>query len=893
MWSFHGTRRLLVPAVVVLAALVAACGGTPTTPPPPSPGGAVPASLAVQAGNGQQAEPGSAVSVSPAVIVRDAAGAPVAGVTVTFSVDSGGGTLSSTTAVTGANGVATAGTWTLGPSEGRQVISARAGSLAVLSLTATARVATVTVPGQSVSTSGGTVTLTRPGSALNGTTLTIPSGALSTSGAIGFMISSTAGIAAPAGMTPLTPGLTITGPTGPLKQPAMLRLPVATPTGKILVVAVFDPSSGSLSVLPSSTHDATSITVAIPSFEGSGLATVPAASLRVNPPFIVSYAIDPSLLVPDFDSGFRPGVDDWDFQRQGVSAFPETDKVPVIDPATPMVATSLWYFVNKKGNGGKLWQRFQEAAGVPESNRRGLRWQSVAYPAFPDLYAPTSLAAVTRNAYLGNAAALARQGFYELKAAFLVSARKPQPVFVYTPTNLVNQEEPRYGIAYRTVGDAVDLAIPDAPGESFRITLAASGWTPVTITTISGNRYTVDLVSPIQYEIFVRDDLLAPQYPLVTAGTIGNAIGWPSLTLQSTYGKLDTAAVYVISDILLTWWECAACPDHGWRTTEVTPSPTQLTPAWDVRKNSDGSWPFGSLFSRLSSPRSVGKYYQNLLENGTTSRSYGAGVYQAVRGGSIPAGSTVFAWLDWTTMTLKKLPATILPTPLAGSVGVPLPMKMQITGTVPANVIYKWDFGDNKSLVQVSNNPNTQHSYTQTGTFPVVVLMLDAVTKQPLSEARADAVISGESIQFQITGTWDPTTTPSNGSYAYTDSRGGSRGTDSGLDALFFAFNFGPPDETIGVLLGIWAPAGHVFVAGETYAKFAPGAPTAGQFQLALSQNQGDPSNSPIFTPGNAGSLRLDTVERLSDGSFLASYSFTITNGAGGTITGSGVGKWR
>ena len=84
--------------------LLAGCGGSPTdppgTPPPPPPGGTVPSVLAVQAGNGQQAEPGAVLTGKPSVSVKDAAGLGVAGVTVTFAVDSGGGSLQSTTATT-------------------------------------------------------------------------------------------------------------------------------------------------------------------------------------------------------------------------------------------------------------------------------------------------------------------------------------------------------------------------------------------------------------------------------------------------------------------------------------------------------------------------------------------------------------------------------------------------------------------------------------------------------------------------------------------------------------------------------------------------------------------------------------------------------------------------
>lgn len=62
----------------------------------------------------------------PSVVVRDAAGNPVPNVNVTFTVTSGGGTLTGAQATTNAQGVATAGGFTLGTTAGPNVITATA-----------------------------------------------------------------------------------------------------------------------------------------------------------------------------------------------------------------------------------------------------------------------------------------------------------------------------------------------------------------------------------------------------------------------------------------------------------------------------------------------------------------------------------------------------------------------------------------------------------------------------------------------------------------------------------------------------------------------------------------------------------------------------------------------
>lgn len=61
---------------------------------------------------------GAFVAENPEILVRDAGGQPVAGVTVKFAVTAGGGSISNVTTVSGPQGRATAGAWTLGTSAG-------------------------------------------------------------------------------------------------------------------------------------------------------------------------------------------------------------------------------------------------------------------------------------------------------------------------------------------------------------------------------------------------------------------------------------------------------------------------------------------------------------------------------------------------------------------------------------------------------------------------------------------------------------------------------------------------------------------------------------------------------------------------------------------------------
>jgi hypothetical protein len=77
-----------------------------------NPGGAK--SVAKQAGDGQSTTTGVAVATAPAVVVKDTFNNPVPGVTVTFSVPAGSGSITGASQVTNASGIAKVGSWTLG-----------------------------------------------------------------------------------------------------------------------------------------------------------------------------------------------------------------------------------------------------------------------------------------------------------------------------------------------------------------------------------------------------------------------------------------------------------------------------------------------------------------------------------------------------------------------------------------------------------------------------------------------------------------------------------------------------------------------------------------------------------------------------------------------------------
>ncbi len=84
---------------------------------------ATPDMVAVNDGDNQTGLVGSPVNIPPSVLVT-AGGLPFPGATVTFSVTGGGGSSMTNVAVTGADGIAQVGEWTLGAAAGSNTLSA-------------------------------------------------------------------------------------------------------------------------------------------------------------------------------------------------------------------------------------------------------------------------------------------------------------------------------------------------------------------------------------------------------------------------------------------------------------------------------------------------------------------------------------------------------------------------------------------------------------------------------------------------------------------------------------------------------------------------------------------------------------------------------------------------
>ena len=121
-----------------LSAMVVGAAGVPAVTFTATATAGAATQVAAGAGDNQSAVAGTMVPTPPAVVVRDQFDNGVPGVTVTFAVAPGSGSITGATQTTGANGMASVGSWTLGTDAGPNTLTATVSGVAGSPVTFTA-----------------------------------------------------------------------------------------------------------------------------------------------------------------------------------------------------------------------------------------------------------------------------------------------------------------------------------------------------------------------------------------------------------------------------------------------------------------------------------------------------------------------------------------------------------------------------------------------------------------------------------------------------------------------------------------------------------------------------------------------------------------------------------
>jgi uncharacterized protein (TIGR02145 family) len=688
------------PHLPALLLLLAACGGStpdPTTPPPPPPGGTVPATLAVAAGAGQTAEPGAKVPVRPSVAVKDAAGRAVAGVTVTFTVDSGGGAVQSGSATTDAMGMADPGDWTLGSGEGRNVMSATVASLPKVKFVATSSVPTVVV--KEATLVSGTINVTS--GPLAGTQLSLPVGAFPSATRWTLEQRTGTGWTLRSGVTPVGATLHLTSSADGIPPVALpLTLPAPERPGFQRFILMQNPASGEVEVLPTISSTATTVTGLAPHFFGNAPGFDVAATARTSrtmrmlgnngaggyDALVVVADIPQADLDKDMDTGFRPGVDDWEF--------PNIATEPVAPLASGRLLSAAVHFAYRKQQNGALWGKYQEAPPLGTSNRIGIRVSAHYELARAGTDYDLQMLA-TRNALpAGTRDAV----FYSYLKASMFVTQLPQILLSHSLTDKAFE----VFLAYRVSGGRVYVASSSDHGNAGISTqYTAAGFSQLTGSSSLPNFPDIGTAS-LGLGFDTRKALTTFEHYVSNTFPANDPPPFPAYEVRVHNGFTQADTAFLLENARV-WFSCPGCKYP--QTTSFESSPIVVPSAlfqssggqW-VSSGSGPGWNFGPTWSPSS--RRVGFLIVDLDPN-----------------------SSDQLWVDWRFVWLKKWHLDITGPATVGA-GAATTFSVAVTGPDAAPSTFVWTFGTGSTAMSVTTTtPTATVTLTGQGVQDITVEM--------------------------------------------------------------------------------------------------------------------------------------------------------------------------
>lgn len=676
------------------------CGGTsPTMPPPAAP---TPVTVTILAGDGQQADPGQAVAVRPAVIVKDAGARPVAGVAVSFAVDSGSGSVAGTSATTGADGIATSGVWTLGTS-GPNVLIATVVGLPPVRFHATALgpPPRTLFEGLALPPEGGSLKYTKSGDPLSGLTLTVPVRAFP--GSTHWTVTADPGVA-----VPLPPDFSQVGPVlevtnGQGVADSVMTLTVPMHLANDVAVAPFYVEAGSLEPIPLVDRTDSSATLATRHFSADRLAlpqNAPTGSaFRAGPAAafgtvrIVWVSTPKQKLVGTFTSSFRPGVDDWEFVNLGDYISPDGD-------CEGMSVTAMYYHAMVRASGQpSLFHRYDQSLKNQWDNLQGIRFAGSVQGDYDARFAAGIRQVVTLTA---QAVAKGVQLDNLTSAWILLTLKLDQhPVLMGLHGSAGGHAVVAYAATSNGTHTDVLFADPNYPGQSRTMAFEAGVLTPVQLQ-LNG-RGTSSAFSKA-YALGVSAEIPINQIATRWAEFTQRAAGgdrYPTSYRFETYDYLTNtwvplpAALETTDPQLKIRTICTDCP---------TPVPgrapgEQTADIWDA----DG---------------------QQRVASQTLSNAPGKTSYLAVAGALSPFSPSRFGlsgFLDTKSFAVTYAPFTVHPDGASEAIGVDISFAASPGGLGGPGPVFRWDFGDGTPAVTKTADSTITHQWSKAGSYTVTV----------------------------------------------------------------------------------------------------------------------------------------------------------------------------
>lgn len=209
---------------------------------------------------------------------------------------------------------------------------------------------TVSVTSQNVGSGGGNIKVSLPGSPVNGLEITVPQNAFTESRTFSISYATVQSHNLGSNFHPVSPLITIKNEGGYSSVPMTMKIPMRKASDEFAAAFIYNEVTGKLEAVPILTETDTSVTVSISHFSTSSLSLGKELYKGKRDPSaqgnLIISSIKESVLNNQtiINTGFSPGVDDWEFINYG----------SYIEPGGHCAGqsmTAMWYFYEKKLKG--------------------------------------------------------------------------------------------------------------------------------------------------------------------------------------------------------------------------------------------------------------------------------------------------------------------------------------------------------------------------------------------------------------------------------------------------------------------------------------------------------------------------------------------------------------
>jgi len=601
----------------------------------------------------------------------------------------------------------------------------------------------VEVAKESVSPSGGTVTVNDPSSEIDGMEIMVPEGSYSNSRTFKITTATITSHNLGEYFNPITPLIQIENGSGYADSIMEITIPISIEDGEIPLGFYYDEITGRLEAFPVKDYTNNSITLLTRHF-------MPASELRGDDEGLKGIKIDATsnLVVSSLaesvinmkaiiSSGFKIGEDNWEFVNRGSYIAPGGH-------CAGQNMTTMWYYFEKKLKGeSNLFNRFSTLSGKDFDNAIGYRFCSVIHQdlvwegTFIDLF----------EKYIDKNQKLDKMKWYMIAGAMLTTG-EPQGIGIYMTLDNDNDGKPdtyqngknKYAghdlICYQIgINDGkLYICDPNYPNDSQVIEFKNEKFSPYNGKTESdASSYFFPYITWYAKTAYIEWPQIGKRYKELVDSTIGTVAPntFPEYTIWIS--NADGEVIESLTDGMSIDYDTVKfvveCPDaeRAWAVDDRL----LITFTINDEKGETISNLKGKGINSVKLKPGLNKlgFYICSQKNDKFYMSGAKKVYYD-------------KYIDYKYYNIYYSKLKIYPDPIVGEPNEDIEITAMSFGTAPKDAKYVWDFGDGTKPVTVKNDSIVKHKFPKEGDFEVVLDMYDNSTNKLVGHAFAEANIA-------------------------------------------------------------------------------------------------------------------------------------------------------